>query len=740
MTQGNFASSEYHSNETRVASRWSSSTESRQETKTSASMLSINFSTPLAGAARSERIKQMTNNHPAFVKARASQEILVKIQTSLRRMPGISSKESSELAEQLQEVGQIISTETSQLVDALMNLTLDQEDTDKAIARMSIEANLAKAEADDQTNTISNLRVELANEKGKRQEAEAEVAKVMKDLQNLTREFKSLKDKENDGNSDGTKSTPDRAGMIKHLEDTIKHLEDQVNSRRSLWVMKNPSPDSVARAIETIADACPDKGVVHKSIMSLRPEGREETDSRDINKGLSHVFNDLALQPHRPPPSFQSSRPGSVAPPRFGPHGMPPRASSTMPNDRRFGQWAPPTPAQSRFGNQPNGSGPAPGFGRGSSRRGFSNGTYRPNAPEFYPQAFGNSDNKGFNRNEGGFGQQRRDYYPPTPSNGRNKYGRFRDPISPEFAAPPGALTTRPPFPGPLIHITEMTIAAWNEQMMELYTVIRNFVDNNANQPTFLKPTDLSQTRLWPVLMAAYYPLSEHEAVSYLEFHLKEESSKSCLVTRVIVDFIVNRVWVPRAWAGADNDATYGLIEVEKELERTHGTQAFPSPLSDPLANLLSLGQPASQRQPILDRQASVIDSILKLEHYRQFSKARCDEIADMLLHMVQPLLNANANPATTYHDLEVVANAAWALSSRILSSRLTFDFRFPEIGSRFSSQSMVPIWPNMEPVELQAKHWRVALVTTPVVTCRNDTGANISAHSVSLADVVCMQ
>ncbi|KAJ3526486.1 hypothetical protein NM208_g11168 [Fusarium decemcellulare] len=218
-------------------------------------MLSINFSTPLAGAARSERIKQMTNNHPAFVKARTSQEILVKIQTSLRRMPGISSKESSELAEQLQEVGQIISTETSQLVDALMNLTLDQEDTDKAIARMSIEANLAKAEADDQTNTISNLRVELANEKGKRQEAEAEVAKVMKDLQNLTREFKSLKDKENEGNSDGTKSTPDRAGMIKHLEDTIKHLEDQVNSRRSLWVMKNPSPDSVARAIETIADA-----------------------------------------------------------------------------------------------------------------------------------------------------------------------------------------------------------------------------------------------------------------------------------------------------------------------------------------------------------------------------------------------------------------------------------------------------------------------------------------------------
>lgn len=111
-----------------------------------------------------------------------------------------------------------------------------------------------------------------------------------------------------------------------------------------------------------------------------------------------------------------------------------------------------------------------------------------------------------------------------------------------------------------------------------------------------------------------------------------------------------------------------------------------------------------------------------------------------MLLSMIQPLLNNSAIPSAAYRDLEVVAAAAWALSSRILSSRLTFDFRFPEVGTRFSCQSMVPIWPNMDSMELQAKHWRVALVTTPVVTCRNDTGSNISAHSVSLADVVCMQ
>lgn len=127
-------------------------------------------------------------------------------------MPGVAANQSNEIISQLQEVGQIISQETSQLVDALMNVTLDQEDTDKAIARMSIEANLAKAQNDDQAQTINNLHEELDKEKEKRELAEGEVHKVMKDLQKLTQEFKSWKDKE--AVSDGSPYT-DRDDMIK---------------------------------------------------------------------------------------------------------------------------------------------------------------------------------------------------------------------------------------------------------------------------------------------------------------------------------------------------------------------------------------------------------------------------------------------------------------------------------------------------------------------------------------------
>lgn len=127
-------------------------------------------------------------------------------------------------------------------------------------------------------------------------------------------------------------------------------------------------------------------------------------------------------------------------------------------------------------------------------------------------------------------------------------------------------------------------------------------------------------------------------------------------------------------------------------------------------------------------------------EQATAWHKHKVDDIARMLQTTVQPLLNRFASPGEAHRDVEHVAELAWELSSKMLCSRLTFDFRFPEIGARFSTQSMLPIWPHMDPADLQARHWRVAFVTTPAITCRNDTGGSISAHSVSLADVLCMQ
>jgi hypothetical protein len=118
----------------------------------------------------------------------------------------------------------------------------------------------------------------------------------------------------------------------------------------------------------------------------------------------------------------------------------------------------------------------------------------------------------------------------------------------------------------------------------------------------------------------------------------------------------------------------------------------------------------------------------------------KIDEIASVLLHKLKPVLNRFVDNRQSYTDFMELIENAWELCSKILTSRLTFDFKFPDIGSRYSSQSMIPIWPDLDPLELQSKHWRIALAATPVITCRNDTGTNISAHSVTLSDVMCMQ
>lgn len=291
---------------------------------------------------------------------------------------------------------------------------------------------------------------------------------------------------------------------------------------------------------------------------------------------------------------------------------------------------------------------------------------------------------------------------------------------------------------GPPIMLTERSVTAWSEQVAQFYAVIRGFVDRHAAEPMGAGPDKvraLVESGAWAVLARVYKPMHQGDAASYLEVHLREPCSKRCLVTRVIVDFVVNSVWVPAAWRGSGPQADRALAELQEELDRTKGL-------------------PGVDRQPALDRQAAVIDGIMGLHDITSvyaawagaappdpFHKAKLEGLAGTLLAQLGPLLNPfGSTPDAVYRDLAPVAEKAWDLSSKILTSRLTFDFRFPEIGSRFSMQCMVPVWPLNDPTELQAQHWRVSLVTTPVITCRNDTGGSITAYSVGQADVMCMQ
>ncbi|KJZ80321.1 hypothetical protein HIM_00171 [Hirsutella minnesotensis 3608] len=593
-----------------------------------------------------------------------------------------------ELVARLQEVEKFMKQETTQLVDAIMNLTIDQEETDKAIARMSIEANLRQAKVDEQAQTISDLRSEVKTEREKRQKLETEARKAVEKLEALGNDLKNIKSQSDNEEADSRAGSDSPDELVRVGESAsyrgspvAKRQQALPNGKRAKGTPaartlnqqpRSSQPMGEEQVLEPQKEEVASQSPLNESARTPVPTSRDAlvTHSGSGQQAIRPSHDDHGSGGHvRVSNGFQGVAGNStlVTPPKFGPLSMgPPRAPAAMSQERRWGNRS----SSGRGNNFSSG----PSFGQTPRKNGFQP------LPRYAPNGQYNSPH---DRPGSVFGQQRRETYPSTPtSSNRNRYGRLADTPQPAMTPSNGihygtsGMTPSSAVVGrggnvveSPIHVTEQAIAAWNEQIIDFYGAIRVFVGRHAGEAdqSGELAAQLSQSSLWPVLMTTYRPLNEAEAASYLDFHLQNENTKACVVTRVIIDYVVNRVWVPSAWAGSDPQTAQELATV-------------------------------------------------------------------------QPLLNRFAGAHESRRDLERVAEAAWDLSARILASRLTFDFRFPDIGARFSCQSMLPIWPHADPAELQAKHWRVAFVTTPVITCRNDTGTGISAHSVTLADVFCMQ
>ena len=120
-----------------------------------------------------------------------------------------------------------------------------------------------------------------------------------------------------------TANDADLLAGVKTLKDTIKHLEDQVNNRRSLWVMKHSDPAAVARAIESLAGSEKTQEVTSKAIASLRygdsfdEVSTPQKSSESGGAGLG-VWDDVTGSPRspfrvHPPGRGESSKYGSLA-------------------------------------------------------------------------------------------------------------------------------------------------------------------------------------------------------------------------------------------------------------------------------------------------------------------------------------------------------------------------------------------------------------------------------------------
>ncbi|PHH60958.1 hypothetical protein CDD81_1015 [Ophiocordyceps australis] len=625
-------------------------------------MTSLDFSTSLSGAARVEKIKQMTQNHPATEKSRHTLSMLYRAQQALQQLP--PGQHAQQVALTIQEVGRVVQRETAHLVEALTNVTLDQQDTDKAIARMSLEANLIKARTDDQAQKISDLEKEVKSEREKRLKAEEEARKARDSLKTLGA----------DGCKSGEASGKEREESSDELVNVGESAISPVTPAQKTGV-KNDKGHGGTRAQSEDDDSL----------------GSEQANKGGYEGGALVISN--SNTPRLGSDLLYGDRlrcPGGMLM-----AGIAPRAPAAMVNEEgRLMQQQ--QQQQQQWWKGARGSKTStPGSALSQVPRGRSN----------------------FERGEVNYGYN----YSPVSGYGGMEgasrwFGQRRDMGWNGAMYDNGLGLNR----GMGMGGDDMGMGLWSEQVMDFYGAIRDFVERHASDAAVGRVRELRNSSLWPLLVAAYHPLGESDVASYLEVHLRSERAKACVVTRVLVGFVLGTLWTAGAWAGFDSQTTYQLLELERELQATQG-------------------QTLGVRQPLLNQQASLVQSILLHHGTFAWQQGKIGDAARRLHATVQPLLNRLVSPGESERDARRVADMAWRMSARLLSSRLAFDFRFPHVGARFALQCMLPIWPHVEPIELQAKHWRVALAVTPIITCRSQVAGSVSAHCVALADVFCM-
>jgi flagellar motility protein MotE (MotC chaperone) len=127
------------------------------------------------------------------------QELLHGVQRSLRRMPGICANEARQMVSDLQEVGQLVSTESGHMIDCIVNQTLDAESSGNDFARMSVDHAIHRSAHENALQRIKDLEQELEDSeekaKNEREKLEREKEELQNDFRMMSAEFAQFRDK-----------------------------------------------------------------------------------------------------------------------------------------------------------------------------------------------------------------------------------------------------------------------------------------------------------------------------------------------------------------------------------------------------------------------------------------------------------------------------------------------------------------------------------------------------------------
>lgn len=125
------------------------------------------------------------------------------------------------------------------------------------------------------------------------------------------------------------------------------------------------------------------------------------------------------------------------------------------------------------------------------------------------------------------------------------------------------------------------------------------------------------------------------------------------------------------------------------------------------------------------------------------FKNHKLNQHHQHLKTMVAPFLPRDKKSTTTqeaFYDLFTIAGSAWELSTKLFQSRLTFQYVWNDVHTRFSAETHRSLGIDLDPHMLQQEYWRIKLCVTPAITLRNDQGMTIDTKNILKSGVLVMR
>ncbi|KAM0276972.1 hypothetical protein ACHAQH_006207 [Verticillium albo-atrum] len=719
---------------------------------------------PLVGPLRERRRSELSMQHPVWDQSRQFQSDIMTIQQAIRRAPGIPSKVSEELCGVLINQSQQVNNAIRETVDDSSELRIQIEEANMAIMSLKINDTAAKVDLKENQKRIKEL-IEME------EKAENRLAKYHTDAEQDRNEIRVVLARLSAANEDDEAKT-----RIK--EELIATLKEQLSASHSI----EPEPDSkeptaMDQAMAKFREAQAQEAMNGSGSTEVNPANLPSLDLADLANVTPTRSSNMQVLSYgnggTPRGTFAGESAFSPLAVKSGGNGLPgtmqPPPWTRSPNQgmlegpENFGNaiMRSVTPGSQHGLN----GGGAPMFSRPMSRMAQHNAsgprpgppTFRPKAPEFHPShggLNGNGSGSGSGSSHGqaivqmsntSWSQHQRGYGPnqspgPHHNHPRSRGGpqgwqdgqnsvhhggySYSGPKRPQWANNQYDNRAVVARSQPVIPLGQTyggiidDLGRFEQAFQELFGIARGFIGTWVGAEDAVNQRDAAIIQYLPKV---YHPFTEQQAWSYIRQHLNDGLSRSCLFARVVVDFIVQRILVPTAWQGFGFQTDRRIQQVDEELSR------------GPMMT-------GSARNEYNSAVSETVNSILDNERYEHYREGRIDYFATELQSMLSPLMNEFADLTQASNDLRAVVGKAWSLSAKTLTSRMTFEYRFPEAGCRFSMQSMVAVAPGIDGYILQAEHWRVQLVVTPVITVRNDNGSTLSVHVTNLAEVLLMK